>query len=221
MARIFRAGAILMALGLVSTVAWAKAEITPQPKVAAVATAKPTVLATVVATHQPTPVAKPGTATAKVADPAAAKAATGTATASSDHKSAALASLLAVVPGIVVHGSGHMYAGAWMKGLGLFAIEGACVAVGYDSVRRGVDSYNAMNNAGSIPTDLSPVLTDAGVAFVTGMGFLWTWWDDMAGAGIAADQYNRRQDQASQVSELQMHLVPARGGALLALSSRF
>ena len=204
MARIIRASAILMALGLVSTVAWAKAEVTPQPKPSAVATAKPTALATVAATPQPTPVAKAVTATA-----------------SSDHKSAALASLLAVVPGIVVHGSGHLYAGAWMKGLGLFAIEGACVAVGYDSVRRGVDSYNAMNNAGGIPTDLSPMLTDAGVAFVTGMGFLWTWWDDMAGAGIAADQYNRLQDQAAQVSELQMHLVPARGGALLALSSRF
>ena len=209
------------------------------------ATAQPTAQATVVPTLKPTqaaqasPIASTGTAKASaqasglsatvqssakpvaVSGTAKPAAVSGTAQSTADHKSPALATLLAVVPGIAVHGAGHMYAGSWMKGLGLFAVEGACVAVGYDTVRRAMDSAKAQSDSGGIPTDLSPFYTDAGVTFVMGMGFLWTWCDDIAGAGIAVDEYNKKQDEAAALNAVHLQLLPAPGGAMLALSSRF
>jgi hypothetical protein len=145
----------------------------------------------------------------------------GTAQAGADHKSPWLAHILAIIPGIAFHGVGHVYAGSYMKGFGLMALEGACVGVGYNAVRISVDNANALNQSGGIPSNLSPYLTNGGVALVTGLGFLWTWWDDMAGCGIAVDEYNKRQDEAAASNAMHLQLLPAPGGAMLALSGRF
>jgi hypothetical protein len=193
----------------------------PTPSASPVATPKPadSASAPVPATGTAKPAAVSGTAKVQ------AKALSGTAkplsaTASADHKSVALGTVLAFVPGIAFHGAGHVYAGSYMKGFGLMAIEGACVAVGYDTVRRAMDNANGMNGGG-IPTDLSPFYTDAGIAVVTGLGFFWTWWDDIAGTGIAVNEYNKQQDEAANAIAVHAQLLPAPGGAMLALSTRF
>jgi hypothetical protein len=132
-----------------------------------------------------------------------------------------LAEIIAIVPGVVVHGAGHMYAGSWMKGLGLFALEGGSV---YELLQvRGHGNFQALGNQmgnGKIPTDLSGAETDAGIALVAGFGFLWAWFDDISGAGVAVDEYNKRQDQGT-ASHAQLQMLPVQGGAMLALNTRF
>lgn len=138
------------------------------------------------------------------------------------HKSPALASLLAVVPGVAVHGAGHMYAGSWMKGLGLLAIEGAAVGIGVATVNHGIDDINKLSDGsknGAIPTNVGTAYQTLGVAMVCSMAFLWTWFDDMAGSAIAAKEYNRLADEEANQARLQ--LLPNGDGAALALVSNF
>jgi len=149
---------------------------------------------------------------------ATADAASDTPAATANHKSPALAGGLAFFPGVVVHGAGHMYAGSWMKGLGLFAIEAASAAVLVKSVGGLGDAANVFSGGKSVPTDISGVEINVGTALVSSMGLLWTWFDDMAGAPIAASEYNKIQDQRSTA---QLELVPGSHGAELALSTNF
>lgn len=227
MARSLWAGAWGLALILVPVMTYAKdSAATPQPSPAPTVAAKATAVASPQASPQPSPQATPSAQAKPVSGTAHAQAVSATAaststTAKADHKSYALAELLSVVPGVVVHGSGHMYAGAWMKGLGLFALEGASSYVAYDSIRRGSDTFNTLFNGNTVPTNLTGAYSDAGVALVAGMAFFWTWWDDIAGSGIAVEQYNKRQDEAAGLGSVHMQLMPAPGGAMLALNRRF
>jgi TM2 domain-containing membrane protein YozV len=138
------------------------------------------------------------------------------------HKSPALAGTLAFIPGIVVHGAGHMYAGSWMKGLGLLAIEGLTVGVIANNVSTGTSDIQALSNStknNQIPTDVSSAYSKAGIIIVCGMGFLWSWFDDMAGAPIAATEYNKLLDQENNQAHLR--LQPRVDGVELALSKNF
>ncbi|HTB35399.1 MAG TPA: hypothetical protein VK842_11075 [bacterium] len=240
MARLFWASAACFAAVLAPLSLPAKTSGTPEPTAAAAPAAKAadTAAPTAVATVSPSPVATakatPGGSQAASASSTAktggsplsstaktgGTAVSGTAKASdANHKSEALAEILAWVPGIAIHGAGHMYAGSWMHGLGLFALEGACVYEGSQVVNRGNFSKFDVSG-GKIPTDLSGAETDIGISLVCGMGFLWTWFDDVAGSTVAVDDYNKLQDQAAG-PQAQLNLLPTRGGAMLALSTQF
>jgi TM2 domain-containing membrane protein YozV len=140
---------------------------------------------------------------------------------SGGHKSKALAGGLAVFPGIAVHGAGHMYAGSWMKGLGLLVIEGAAVGIAANTIVTGTDDIqklaNGMSN-GQFPTDVSAAFSKSGILIVSTMAFLWTWFDDMAGAPVAANEYNKLVDEQS---EAHLRLQPRLDGVELALSTEF
>jgi hypothetical protein len=137
------------------------------------------------------------------------------------HKSPALAGGLAFFPGFLVHGAGHMYAGSWMKGLGLLTIEGVSTVVVANSVIDGRDDIKAIADGVSnhnIPTNLSGGYTKVGIILVGTMAFLWTWFDDMAGAPVAANEYNHLADEKSQTT---LRLEPNSNGVQVALSTHF
>jgi hypothetical protein len=142
--------------------------------------------------------------------------------ASVHHKSPGLAGGLAFFPGLVVHGTGHMYAGSWMKGLGLFAVEGAAAGIaaaaissGYNDVQKIIDG----SKNGQIPANVGTAYKTVGISVVSTMAFLWTWFDDMAGAPIAANEYNRLADEAAGQAHLQF--APNGDGAQVALVKHF
>lgn len=137
-------------------------------------------------------------------------------------KSPVIAGGLAFFPGVLVHGAGHMYAGSWIKGLGLLAIEGAAVGVGVATVSRGIDDVQKLADGsknGQIPTNVGTAYQTLGVGLVCTMAFLWTWFDDMAGAPIAAKEYNRLAEERE--GRAQLKFLPAGDGAALALVRRF
>jgi len=137
------------------------------------------------------------------------------------HKSPVLAGALGFFPGIAVHGSGHMYAGSWMKGLGLLAIEGAAIGIASAQISGGTDDIQKIADgmsSGKFPTDASGAFTKTGILIVSLSAFLWTWFDDMAGAPIAAKEYNKLQDEKSQA---RLQLQPREDGAALAFSASF
>ncbi|MES2201785.1 MAG: hypothetical protein V4498_06005 [candidate division FCPU426 bacterium] len=173
------------------------AEVTPE----ATATVQPTVQATEQSTLQATPEKTP--APKKI-----------------PHKYPFLAGTLALVPGVAIHGAGHMYAGSWMKGLGLFAIEAASAGIAYTTVMAGADDIKKFtdNKDGGVPEDLSPVLSRTGVILVCTFAFLETWFDDIVGAPIAASEYNRRAEAAAAA---EVSLRPTQDGALFVYSRRF
>lgn len=206
----------------------AKAEAKPvekaEPKVEAKAEAKPEPKAD--AKVEPTAEAKeaekPAEAKAdsdKAKEAKAGEKGEGDKAAKVHHKSPALAGFLGFIPGIAVHGAGHMYAGSWMKGLGLLAIEAASVgiiAANVSTIQADVDAISKTNNG--VPTDLSVPYTKIGIITVSATAFLWSWFDDMAGAPIAVAEYNKIQDQGASAS---LQLAPRGDGAQLALSTQF
>jgi TM2 domain-containing membrane protein YozV len=138
--------------------------------------------------------------------------------ASNGHKSKAIAGGLAFFPGVAIHGAGHMYAGSWMKGLGLLAIEGAAIGGLTQSVGGLTDATKVFNGGKSVPTDVSAVYTTVGLALVSSMALIWSWFDDMAGAPVAVVEYNKIQDQNATA---QFRVNPRGDGAELALSTNF
>jgi hypothetical protein len=62
-------------------------------------------------------------------------------------------------------------------------------------------------------------LAGPGVGLVCSMAFLWTWFDDMAGAPIAANEYNRLAEERE--GQAQLKFMPTGDGAVLALVRRF
>ncbi|HXB96399.1 MAG TPA: hypothetical protein VNZ54_00010 [bacterium] len=216
MARLFWVSAACLAFLAPLSLAAAKDSGTPQ------ATAASTPATTPSKTPAPTqsPTAIPAVKATPAAATGTAKTVSRTAASDANHKSEALAEVLAWVPGIAIHGAGHMYAGSWMHGLGLFALEGACAYEGAQVINRG--NFTKFNvSGGKIPTDLSGAETDVGISLVCAMGVLWTWLDDVSGATVAVDDYNKLQDQAAAGPHAQLRLLPTRDGAMLALSTQF
>jgi TM2 domain-containing membrane protein YozV len=167
---------------------------------------------------------KPAAATeeAKPADQSEEEPAGAAAAPKGKRKSPAIAGGLAFFPGVVVHGAGHMYAGSWMKGLGLLAIEGAALGIGITTVTQNYGEIEKVINGtqnGSIPTDVGAAWQALGVGLVCSMAFLWTWFDDMAGAPIAANEYNRLAEERE--GQAQLKFMPTGDGAVLALVRRF
>jgi hypothetical protein len=146
-----------------------------------------------------------------------------TASTQSEHKSAALARTLAIIPGIALHGVGHMYAGAWEEGLGLFIVGTAGGYMAYDQANGGwSDIQNVINSfsqkKGQVPEDFSDGYSRLGLVLVGAVAFIWSGWDDLAGAGTAVDEYNQKIDNAAQAH---VELLPANGGAMMAYTKRF
>jgi hypothetical protein len=142
-------------------------------------------------------------------------------TESAGHRSPGVAGGLAFFPGIAVHGAGHMYAGSWIKGLGLLAIEGAAVGIAVANYNGAASEFEAMSKGsggGKFPTSADGAYTKIGIITVSTMAFLWTWFDDMAGASIAAGEFNKIADEKSQA---QLRVEPRFDGAALALSTEF
>ena len=225
--------AILAPLSLSATSATPQPTAATTPVATVQASPSPSSAKTPAATPSPTPakgaaVAASNTAQSRALSGTAqgqalsgtAKAVSGTAAgAESNHKSEALAEIIAWVPGIAIHGAGHMYAGSWMHGLGLCALEGACVYEGMQVVNR--NNFGKFNvSGGKIPTGLSGAYTDAGIGLVCALGMIWTWMDDLSGATVAVDEYNKLQDQAAG-PHARLQLLPTRDGAMLALSTQF
>lgn len=138
------------------------------------------------------------------------------------HKSPAIAGGLAFLPGVAVHGAGHMYAGSWMKGLGLLAIEGAALGIGIPTAINGADrmqkAFNGVGDGAGL-TDAGDSFRDVGIVLVSTMAFLWTWFDDMAGAPIAANEHNRLADE--QAAQADLKISPSGDGVSVALVQRF
>ena len=137
-----------------------------------------------------------------------------------NRKSPRLAAGLAIFPGIALHGVGHMYAGSWVKGLGLLAIEGASVAVIAVNATRLIDEADNFSN-GKIPTDFNNAFTVVGVSVVALTAFLYTWFDDMGGAPIAAMAYNKRMEERSSQAKLKLMPTSDFAGLGIGLSKRF
>jgi TM2 domain-containing membrane protein YozV len=158
--------------------------------------------------------------TDKAEDQSAAKEAQTKKASSGGHKSKALAGGLAFFPGVAIHGAGHMYAGSWMKGFGLLAIEGVAIGGLVSSTNGIIDDSKKVfgNDRKTIPTDLSGFYVNLGIATVSSMAILWTWFDDMAGAPIAVSEYNKLQDQNATA---QFRVAPRGDGAEMALSTNF
>jgi hypothetical protein len=141
----------------------------------------------------------------------------------SNRKSPVKAGGLAIFPGVLVHGSGHMYAGSWMKGLGLATVEAASIIIGVGQYTANVDEVNKIIKGmekNQIPTDLSNAYTAVGVMAVCSMAFLWSWFDDMTGAPVAAIRYN---EKAALEERAELRLLPTsdQAGAMVALTRRF
>lgn len=180
------------------------------------ASAVQAVNSTVAVTPAPTPVA---TAEAKVDS---SKASDVSKIAEVDHKSPLAAGALAFsIPGMFVHGIGHMYAGSWIKGLGLLAIEGSGIGVVSYQISTGIDDIKKISdtNNNGIPVDLSSAYGRIGMILVGTAAFLFTWWDDVVGAPIAAQEYNKRADQ--EASRAELNLLPVNGGAQLVYTAKF
>jgi hypothetical protein len=152
------------------------------------------------------------------AETAEAKPAAAEAKAEDGRKSPGVAGGLAFFPGMAVHGTGHMYAGSWMKGLGLLAVEGVSAYFIADTVVNGRADIEKISQANKgIPVDVSAGYTKIGILTVSTMAFLWSWFDDMAGAPIAVAEYNKLQDEAVA----QIRVSPREDGAAVALSTDF
>ncbi|HTA16895.1 MAG TPA: hypothetical protein VK786_04045 [bacterium] len=213
--------AAILGLGLLSVTAPGHAgsapasSSTPVPASTAKATPAPTAVPTPVKTKTPAAHAKPtvvaekgNTETAKAVPP--------------PQRNPQVATILAIFPGIAIHGAGHLYAGSWMKGAALFALEGATVYLLYDAYHqyeRGDFDNITKNNGSGIPTNLGIEYQEAGIALVSITGWGATWVDDMIGAHFAAKQFNQVHQQDS--STVSLRLQPRPDGAVLALSSTF
>lgn len=229
----FYVAALAIALGPLGTL---RAAATTAPEKAAdkPAAATPAQATSSSATKASSPDKAALNATVKNAEPAKdAKAGKDAATADADkaadtdkptvsHKSPGLAGGLAFFPGLVVHGVGHMYAGSWVKGLGLLAMEGAAAGIaaaaigsGYNDVQKIIDG----SKGGQIPANVGTAYKTVGISVVSTMVFLWGWFDDMAGAPIAAGEYNRLADEAAGQAHLQFS--PNGDGAQVALVKHF
>jgi hypothetical protein len=205
------------------------------PVAAAAAQASAAAVATPAATPSPQSKAVPLSGSAKVqtqssslsptAKPAPAKDAAGNSPAAfqAPHRIPAVATGLAFIPGVAIHGAGHMYAGSWLKGVGLFLLEGASVYLGYDAYRNHLGDYNRVANAFSnkpfqLPTNMGGAEQETGVLLVAGTGFIYGWLDDIVGAPIAANEFNKLHAQDTPFS---LGIQPRPDGVLLALTRNF
>jgi hypothetical protein len=219
--------AVMMGLGFAPQVLEASSRSASTPLATPVATLATTSLATPLPTLSPTAVPAKS-APAALSKTAALTAASGdTANASVPHRYPGVATLLAFIPGVVIHGAGHMYAHSWMKGVGLFLLEGASTYLlwdGYHEYTRGAfnnifnNNNNNNNSGGGIPSNLGGAYEEVGVAVGVAVPvWFYTWFDDISGAGIAARQFDDMQQQ----NTVSLHLEPRPDGAVLALSSNF
>jgi hypothetical protein len=110
-----------------------------------------------------------------------------------------VASTLAIVPGFLVHGSGHFYAGRPGTGALLLAAEVGSLYLTYLGVQ---DIQAASQNADPADPDYtgdtSQLSRGVGYAAVGIVIFLGSWLYDLAGAPIAVQEQEAKRKQASQ-----------------------
>lgn len=181
---------------------------TPVPTAEATKVAEPTPVKTESATPEPT--VKPTEAAPEAETRSDAKT-----------KSVGLGVSLAIIPGIAVHGAGHLYAGSYLKGSGLILVEAASIAVGlryYEQFK--VDIAKLQNTSGAAQNGLniSGAITSVGIMSVCAFGFVYSWFDDMFGVATAVEVYNKK---AEAEAKAKVTLLPYNDGALLAVTHRF
>ena len=93
-----------------------------------------------------------------------------------------MAVFYAIVPGIVVHGSGHFYAGEKTAGW---------VLVGGEIVGIGMVTYSIMSGFGEAAGGADPDMDDEIAGFVGLTLFVGTWIYDVIGAPLALEKQNR------------------------------
>ncbi len=130
-----------------------------------------------------------------------------------DEKSPALAGFLGFVPGLVIHGLGHFYAGRNIEGTCLMLMEGGALYMGYQAYVLG---YGAANGLSDNPTQNT---TNLNGALTLGLGsvllFTTSWMYDWLGAPMACSEWNK--EQRAKVS---LNLVPVDRQSMLVLSWR-
>jgi hypothetical protein len=103
--------------------------------------------------------------------------------------------------------------------LGLECVGGGLAAYQISTGYKDIQKLSNGTQNGQIPEDLSPAYSRVGIIVVGTAAFLFSWFDDMSGAPIAAEEYNKRADEAA--SHAQLHLLPLAGGAQLAYTKQF
>ena len=109
--------------------------------------------------------------------------------------SKALSVTLAIVPGIVIHGMGHFYAGRPGTGLTLTMLEigaGALIGIGASN---GLDEAKKLQGDATIPDGIGPVTRAEGMIVGGTVLFLTTWLYDMLGAPKAVGADNAELDR--------------------------
>lgn len=117
--------------------------------------------------------------------------------------SKALSVTLAVVPGVVIHGMGHYYAGRAGTGLVLTMLEvgaGALIGIGASN---GLDEFDKLQDDMKIPDGIGTVTRAEGMIVGGTVLFLTTWLYDLLGAPKAVGADNADLDrQAAQAAAL-------------------
>lgn len=141
-------------------------------------------------------------------------------------KNPVVAGGLAVFPGVLVHGSGHFYAGYHLKGLGLLALEGVS---GWLIYRNGNDVYNDVKTLMDskddthhfFPTDVSELTTRVGIVSVATFLWFFTWLDDISGAPIATIKWNEKHEMEAREAALRLLPTQDMQGMMLSLKTNF
>jgi hypothetical protein len=115
------------------------------------------------------------------------------------------AATLALAPGVVLHGSGHFYAGRPLTGAALVAVELGSLYMMYrggtgisDAVASGVTDENSPNFGNTAELSNSIGLAVGGLAL-----FLASWFYDLSGAPVAAaETAAARRGEIPRTSEL-------------------
>jgi len=109
-----------------------------------------------------------------------------------------LGTVLAIGPGLLVHGWGHFYAEDYRMGLSLFAIEIASLA----AIGWGAYQYYNADQWTSVGGNVDEVERGAQITMATGfLFFVLTYIADVALAGRAAEQYNKEHNLQFRVNQ--------------------
>lgn len=127
---------------------------------------------------------------------------------STHHSSPATAFVIALVPGALLHGAGHMYAGDLQTARWLALSEAAGYAAMFTAHVRGADTTDR---------------TD-GTAIVYGVGaslFFGSWLYDILAAPAAARAQSVRSHAAATLPGWEMTTIPRRHGLAMSVMRRF
>jgi|GEM_PF-5284566 len=129
-----------------------------------------------------------------------------------------VAASLAIAPGILVHGSGHFYAGRPVTGTALLLVEAASLYMAY---RGGMDIYAATRNFNIEENQGRSGQVSYGIGMAVGgvMLFLASWFYDITGSPIAAVETNQSRRRAGQGPTIRAQVTE--GGVQVVIGKTF